>query len=62
MNSPTITSGPPSLEVTFEMAAKESPFLRANLNHFEDELDELTRWVDEVGRSMKAYTDELGRK
>ncbi|KAJ3410855.1 SNF1-interacting protein [Chytridiales sp. JEL 0842] len=56
-----MTAGPLSHEVTLEMAARDTPFLRANLNHFEDEMEELSSWIEDVSKGMKAYNDELSR-
>ncbi|KAJ3062558.1 SNF1-interacting protein, partial [Podochytrium sp. JEL0797] len=46
-----------SHHVSLQMAARDSPFLRANLNHFEDELDELLKWVDGLIKAGKNYAD-----
>ncbi|KAJ3307697.1 SNF1-interacting protein, partial [Blyttiomyces sp. JEL0837] len=50
-----------SLDMSLDMAARDSPYLRANLNHFEDDVEELARWMDGVVKAMKNYFEELGR-
>ncbi|KAJ3200609.1 SNF1-interacting protein [Entophlyctis luteolus] len=46
-----------SHHVSLQMAARDSPFLRANFNHFEDELEELLKWVDGLIKATKNYAD-----
>ncbi|KAI8836723.1 hypothetical protein BJ741DRAFT_605004 [Chytriomyces cf. hyalinus JEL632] len=48
-----------SHHVSLQMAARDSPFLRANLNHFEDELEELLKWVDGLIKAGKGYADSF---
>ncbi|KAJ3249294.1 SNF1-interacting protein [Chytriomyces hyalinus] len=48
-----------SHHVSLQMAARDSPFLRANLNHFEDELEELLKWVDGLIKAGKGYAESF---
>ncbi|KAJ3066631.1 SNF1-interacting protein, partial [Quaeritorhiza haematococci] len=52
-------SSDPSVEVTLEMAVRDSPYFRANINHFEDELEDLAKWLDGLCKALRGYADEL---
>ncbi len=63
MNSPTLLSAQP-LDISFneinlENCIKDSPFYKAALNSFEDNCDDLQKWLDSICKLIKAYSDEF---
>ena len=63
MNSPTLLTAQPidiSLtEINLENCIKDSPFYRAALNSFEDNIEDFANWLDQISKLVKAYSDEL---
>ncbi|KAI9340017.1 hypothetical protein DFJ73DRAFT_762704 [Zopfochytrium polystomum] len=45
--------------LSLEMAVGDSPFFRAGLNQFEDEVEDMARWTDLVVKAVKNYNENL---
>ncbi|KAG0170127.1 hypothetical protein DFQ30_002844 [Apophysomyces sp. BC1015] len=52
----------PSFEptlITLYDAVTDSPVYRANINHFDEQLAHLEKWIDSLSRHFKRYTELL---
>ncbi|KAI9268822.1 hypothetical protein BDA99DRAFT_546152 [Phascolomyces articulosus] len=45
--------------VTLHDAVTDSPVYRANVLHFDEQLDLLDKWLDQLSKHLKLYTDKL---
>lgn len=45
--------------LSMEMAVQDSPFFREALNEFENDLEEFTKWLELILKSIKTYADDL---
>ncbi|TPX44985.1 hypothetical protein SeLEV6574_g04160 [Synchytrium endobioticum] len=60
--SPTVANGivhDATSNVTLELAVRDSPEFRAALCVFDDELDEVTKWIEGLHKAFKRNVDEL---
>ncbi|KAI9494450.1 hypothetical protein BDB00DRAFT_818072 [Zychaea mexicana] len=47
--------------LTLHDAVTDSPVYRANVLHFDEQLDLLEKWLDQLSRHLKQYTDKLAK-
>ena len=61
MNSPSLMNAQPLgssiLDITLSNAVKDSPFFRASVHHFEDEVEELTKWMESTLKLLRLYCE-----
>ncbi|KAJ3128156.1 hypothetical protein HK098_005056 [Nowakowskiella sp. JEL0407] len=50
-----------SSNIAFELAAKDSPFFRASIIQFHDEIDDFSKWLEYLCKSLKHYTEDIKR-
>ncbi|KAL5038284.1 hypothetical protein RTP6_005616, partial [Batrachochytrium dendrobatidis] len=48
-----------ALNISFEHALKDSPLFRSSVRLFADELDELEKWLVNISKICRIYTESL---
>jgi hypothetical protein len=51
----------PSL-ITLNDAITDSPVYRANVHHFDEQLDLLEKWLDALSKHLKLYCERMNSK
>ncbi|RUS33868.1 hypothetical protein BC938DRAFT_483419 [Jimgerdemannia flammicorona] len=49
----------PTNIITVQDAVSDTPAFRSNVEHFEDQVELLERWLENLVRSLKHYSEEL---
>ncbi|KAH6589479.1 hypothetical protein BASA61_005610 [Batrachochytrium salamandrivorans] len=50
-----------TLDISFEQAIKDTPQFRSSMYVFADELDELEKWLDNIAKTCRLYTDSMSK-
>lgn len=48
--------------LTLHDAITDSPVYRANALHFDEQIDLLEKWLEQLSKHLKLYTDKLNSK